>query len=429
MADVNVKKNSGLKGIITCPPDKSISHRAVMFSSISNGKSEIHNLLNSDDVVSTISSFRALGVEINQVDKVTHVNGKGLYGLKAPCGAIDAGNSGTTMRLIMGILASQNFKSVLVGDESLSKRPMDRVIKPLRLMGANIECKDDKYAPVLISPSKLNGIFYKMPIASAQVKSAILLAGLYAEGRTEVIEMFPSRDHTERMLAYFTGDRDVVGGSLTACVVGGKKLSAKNVFVPGDISSAAFFMVAGTIVKNSAIVIKNTGVNPTRTGIIDVLKNMGANLSLGNNSEKYGEPVADISVEYVDYLKPVVIESDVIPRLIDEIPIIMVACCFASGTSKIVGAGELRVKETDRINSMTTNLKKMGADIEIVKDDILIHGKGFLKGAVVDSFADHRTAMACAIAGCAVKTGETVITNAECVSISFPGFFEILKGL
>lgn len=422
MADIAVKKIKGLKGAIQLPGDKSISHRSVMIGSIANKETVVENLLKCEDVLCTMEAFRAMGVKIDENKDNVIVRGNGLMGLKKPKDPIYLGNSGTSMRLLLGILAGQDFEATLTGDPSLSKRPMKRVTVPLRQMGAAIEgAEDANFAPLkIIGSKKLSGITYKMPESSAQVKSSILLAGLYAQGQTTVIEPSKSRDHTERMLRLFGSDIKEEG--LKVSIKGGKELSTTNIKIPGDISAAAFFIVASSIIKNSCITIKDIGLNPTRTGIIDILESMGAKIDILIHSTQSFEPRGDLTVS-ASKLKGTVIKGDMIPRAIDELPICMVAACFANGITKIIGAKELRVKETDRINSMVTNLKKMGAEIEVENDDIIIEGTGKLKGARVDSFKDHRTAMSMVVAGMASE-GETTVQDTDCVKTSFPGFMD-----
>lgn len=435
-----VKPAQKMEGIVEVPGDKSISHRSVMVGAIAEGVSEIRNYLVAEDTICTINAFREMGVDIKQVlDPASRipkviVEGKGLQGLKKPPKELYLGNSGTTMRIISGIMAGQDFECVLCGDESLSRRPMKRIVEPLRLMGAEIGPKDegeakdkeDIYPPIRIQGRcPLRAIQYKSPVASAQVKSAILLAGLYADGVTEVEEPVPSRDHTERMLKKY-------GGILSSdgCKVSVNKSTLRprgEIFIPGDISSASFFMVAAAILKSSKVTLKNVGVNPTRSGVIDILKRMGAKIELAQTRGDDFEPMADITVRSSD-LKGVTIEGEIIPRAIDELPVIMVAAAVATGVTTIKGAGELRVKETDRINSMETALRSMGADIAVQQDTVTIRGKKTLKGAEIYSFKDHRTAMSVAMAGLRAE-GETAILDIDCIKTSFPAFEEILRKL
>lgn len=423
---MKLNKISKLKGIIKVPADKSITHRAIMLSSLSDGKSVINNFLPSEDCFSTMNAFRAMGVEIEENAASLTIKGVGINGLKSPKQNIYAGNSGTTTRLISGILAGQKFSSTITGDDSLSKRPMKRVIEPLKLMGADISAKDGNFLPMTINAKgNLHGIEYISPVASAQVKSCVLLAGLYADGITKVTEPVKSRDHSERMLKAFGADVSVDG--LTVSIKKCDKLFAQNVDVPCDISSAAFFLVAGLIVPNSNIKILNVNINPTRDGIIEVLKNMGANITLDNIRTVSGEEVADIEV-CSSKLNAVNIGAEIMPRLIDEIPIIALAATQAEGTTKISGAKELRVKESDRLSAIATQLIKMGADITETEDGLIIKGVSKLKGCKVDSFKDHRIAMMLSVAGL-IADGETEIIDSDCVNISFANFYDILKEL
>lgn len=415
-----------LTGAIKVPGDKSISHRAVMFGSIADGKTTINGFLTGEDCLSTISCFRKLGVNIQQDnDKVT-VEGKGITGLQPSSEVLYVGNSGTTIRLMMGILANTSFRSVLTGDESIAKRPMNRVTKPLKQMGALIEGNDSgNKVPLHIQGGRTKGIHYPSPIASAQVKSAILLAGLKAEGTTYVTEPSKSRDHTERMLEAFGVEVDEKG--LTVSVAGGQELKGTHVEVPGDISSAAFFLVAGAIIPNSVITLKKVGLNPTRTGILDVLRDMGAEITYQNVNDEASEPYGDLIIK-TSSLKGTVIEGDLIPRLIDEIPIIALAATQAEGETIIKDAHELRVKETDRIETVVNELKKMGADIEATEDGMIINGKSSLKGASVQSYGDHRIGMMLSIAAC-IAEGETILSRSEAIAVSYPSFFDQLKNL
>lgn len=410
---------------ITVPGDKSISHRAVMFGSLAKGDTEITGFLTGDDCMSTISCFRKLGVDIDIDGEHIIVHGKGLHGLSAPKEVLDVGNSGTTIRLISGILAAQPFDTVLNGDASIQKRPMKRVILPLTEMGADIESTNNGYAPLTIHGKKLHSIEYTMPVASAQVKSSILLASLFAEGETVINEPVASRDHTEIMLNYFGANITNTDGKIVSKPV--DELYAKPVEVPGDISSAAFFMVAGLIVPNSHIIIKNVGINPTRTGIIDALKAMGGDISILNERTAGGEAVADIEVK-TSQLKATTLSGDIIPRMIDEIPVFAVAALHAEGTTTVKDAQELKVKESNRIATMSEELKKMGANITETEDGMIIPGNQSLKGAVTESHLDHRVAMSIAIAALTAE-GSTTINNSDCVAISFPDFYKILDSL
>ena len=416
-----------LRGEFVPPPDKSISHRAVILSSLAKGRSSVRNFLRAEDTLSTVSAFRALGVEIEERGDELLIHGKGIRGLKEPGNVIDCRNSGTTMRLLSGVLAGSSFFSVLSGDDSLRRRPMQRVIAPLREMGAEIWGRDgDKYPPLAIRGGALKPVRYSLPVASAQVKSAILLAGLSAEGETEIVEPLQSRDHTERMLPAFGAEIAVKG--LSVKVKGGAELKGRDTIVPGDFSSAAFFMVAALLMKGSELVIRNIGINPTRTGLMNVLKRMGADIAAEHLREISGEPVADIRCRGGNELRAVSIGGDEIPLLIDEFPILCIAATRAEGVTSIAGAGELRVKESDRIKAIATELRKLGADLEEYPDGISIKGKAALRGCEVETYGDHRIAMSLSIAALMAE-GTTIINNASCVDISFPGFFEELKRL
>lgn len=418
---------TGLKGEILIPGDKSVSHRSVMFAGLCDSEVKITNFLHAADCMSTVNCMRALGVKVKELDENTLiVKGNGFHGLQEPQSIIDAGNSGTTLRLMMGILAGQKFLTTFTGDASLSRRPMGRVINPLSQMGANIVGrKENKLLPITVIPAKesLQGIDYQMPMASAQVKSAILLAGMNAEGKTTVTEPYTSRDHTERMLEGFGVKLEKSGTSITISKV--EKMTApKEIHVPGDISSAAFWLVAGSIIEDSDIILKDVGINETRTGIIDVLKAMGANIELLNVRDEV-EPIADIRVRYAK-LHGTSFGADIMPRLIDEIPIITVASMFAEGETIITGAGELRVKETDRLQVITDEFNKVCPCIKGTQDGLIITGgqRNNLQKAVCNSHDDHRIAMALAILGASGAGIE--IENSECVNISYPTFYEIL---
>lgn len=415
-----------LKGQITVPGDKSISHRAVMFGALSEGMTEVTNFLQGADCLSTIDCFRRLGIRIENTSEKILIYGKGLHGLTKADTMLDVGNSGTTTRLISGILAGQTFVTELNGDESIQKRPMKRIMEPLRLMSADIaSIRENDCAPLRIAGSKLHGIHYYSKVASAQVKSCILLAGLYADGETSVTEPSVSRNHTELMLRGFGAD--VKCSDKTATILPDPKLTGQKIEVPGDISSAAYFLAAGLIVPGSEILIKNVGINPTRDGMIRVCQAMGADLTLMNKRENGGEPVADILVRYSD-LKGVTIEGEIIPTLIDELPMIAVMACFAKGTTVIKDAAELKVKECDRISVMVDNLSRMGAHITATPDGMIIEGGHPLHGALIDSYLDHRIAMSFAVAALASE-GETEIHGADCVKISYPTFYEDLLSL
>lgn len=411
---MQLERISKLKGEIKIPGDKSISHRAVMFGSLGEGETNIENILLSEDTLRTIECFKEMGIKI-YVDKTKNkvrIVGSGIHGLKQPKKALDCGNSGTTMRLLSGILVGQDFSSTLVGDTSLSKRPMDRIITPLTKMGGKIEGEEGKYPPLNIYPSKeLRGIEYELPVASAQVKSAILLASIYSISKSSIIEKKITRDHTERMLDYF----------------GQGKFKGKDIYVPGDISSAAFFIVGATIIKGSSIRIKDVNINPTRSGIIDVLRSMGGNITIGNVRNINNEPMGDIDIAYAP-LKGIEVDEKIIGRLIDEIPILAVAAAFAEGVTIIRKAEELKYKETNRIKAMVNELKKMGADIDELPDGLIIRGKKQLRPSIVDTYNDHRIAMALSIAALNIE-GVSEIKNSECVNISFPDFYTSILGL
>ncbi len=409
---------------ITVPGDKSISHRSIMIGALAKGTTEIEGFLMGEDCLSTISCFQKLGILIEQQKDKIIVYGKGLHGLTAPTETLDVGNSGTTLRLISGILSAQPFFSHLTGDASIQKRPMERIAVPLRQMGAVLKSNSDKlFAPFTIEGNALKGITYALPMASAQVKSAILLAGLFAKGETIVIEPEPTRDHTEIMLRYMGADIQKIGNEIHCKPV--PELYAHKIVVPADISSAAYFIVLGCICENSEIVLKNVGINQTRTGIIDALIAMGAHIHIENETIINGEKTGDIIVTS-SQLHGTTIGGAEIPRLIDEIPVLAVAACFAQGTTIIKDAQELKVKESNRIKTIITELKKFGANIAETDDGMIIQGGTPLKGCTVESYQDHRIAMAMAIAGmCA--SGQTEITGAECVTISFPNFFELLN--
>lgn len=419
----------GLRGEVTVPGDKSISHRAVMFGALSEGKTEITNFLQGADCLSTIGCFRRLGIDIENQENTVTIWGKGLDGLSAPSGTLDAGNSGTTTRLISGILAAQPFTTTLTGDSSIQKRPMKRIIEPLSMMGARIESLNGNgCAPLQINGSPLHGIHYHSEVASAQVKSAILLAGLYAEGETAVTEPVLSRNHSELMLRTFGAN--IRSEGTTAVISPRPRLTGQKIRVPGDISSAAYFIAAGLLVPGSDILIRNVGINPTRAGILKAAKAMGGHVSLLNENRE-GEPTADLHVVYRP-LHGTVIEGDMIPTLIDELPIIAVMAAAASGTTIIRNAAELKVKESNRIDVMVRNLSAMGCSITGTEDGMIIEGKGSselpLTGAVIDSFADHRIAMSFAVASL-IAEGETTIRGSECVSISYPDFYSDLLSL
>ena len=413
-----------MEGTIRVPGDKSISHRAVMFGALANGTTTIEGFLPGADCLSTISCFRSMGIEIEQQDDKVTVQGKGWFGLQEPSEHLEVGNSGTTIRLMAGIMSTQPFHVVMEGDESIAKRPMRRVIGPLRQMGAKIDGrKDGEFTPLSIRGGDLQAISYQSPVASAQVKSAILLAGLQAKGVTSVTEPHLSRDHTERMLQAF--GVQVVRDGLTVSVEGGQELKGRAISVPGDISSAAFMIAAVMVVPGSSLLIENVGINPSRTGIIDVVKAMGGSLELLNERIVNEEPVADLLVTHSE-LHGIEIAGDIIPRLIDEIPVIAVMASQAKGQTIIRDAEELKVKETDRIATVVSQLSKFGAKVTPTDDGMIIEGETSLTGAVIDSHGDHRIGMAMAIAGLAAA-GETVVENDEAIDVSFPGFAQLLE--
>ena len=422
---MNFQKISRLRGEITVPGDKSISHRAVMFGALAKGRTGITGFLRGADCLSTISCFRQLGISIEEgADKIV-VEGKGLHGLQAPADVLDTGNSGTTTRLISGILAGQKFTSVLNGDASIQKRPMKRIMTPLSQMGASIRSLNgNDCAPLEITGSPLRGISYLSPVASAQVKSAVLLAGLYADGETSVTEPAVSRNHTELMLKSFGAD--VRSEGLRAVIQPEPALYGMDILVPGDISSAAYFISAGALVPDAEILIRNVGTNPTRDGILRAAKAMGADITL-LNEKNTGEPVADLLIKS-STLHGITIGGDIIPTLIDELPVIAVMAAAAGGTTTIKDAAELKVKESDRIAVMTENLSAMGCDITATEDGMIIHGGKPLHGAVIDSHSDHRIAMSFAVAAM-IADGETTIRDADCVRISYPGFYRDLEML
>jgi len=425
-----IRKSGPLKGKFSIPGDKSISHRAVMLGALARGKTEINNFLMGDDCLSTISCFRKMGIHIEQdtEKKRVTVYGNGLDGLKPPKDSLYVGNSGTTIRLLSGILCGQTFSSLITGDASIKKRPMGRILVPLKQMEADIESiNHNDCAPLRINGPKnhrLKGIHYNSPIASAQVKSCLLLAGLYADGETSVTEPALSRNHTELMLSYFGADVKAAGN--TVSIKPRPSLTGRKINIPGDISSAAYLIAAALTVPHSEILIENVGINPTRDGILKVCTMMGADIELINVKEDGGEPYADILVRHSN-LKGIEIGGDIIPALIDEIPVIAVLACFAEGKTVIKDAGELKVKESNRIETTVRNLSAMGADIYATEDGMVINGGKPLHGAVIDPKLDHRIAMAFSVAGLTAD-GETEILNPECVNISFPGFFEMVSG-
>lgn len=422
-----LEPRSGLRGEIAVPGDKSISHRSIMLGSLAEGTTMVHGFLHGEDNHATLNAFRAMGIAIEELEGgVLRIAGRGLDGLQEPQTVLDCGNSGTTIRLMTGLLAGQSFFSVLTGDRYLCKRPMKRVVGPLAGMGAQIWGRGGgDLAPLAIRGSKLQALDYTSPIASAQVKSALLLGGLYAEGLTTVREPHLSRDHSERMLRYFGAEvRPFAGG---VSISGRPRLLGREVQVPGDISSAAFFLVAALITPGSELLIRNVGVNPTRSGIIDILLDMGAQLELLNPRELSGEPVADILVRH-SALRGIEIGGEVVPRAIDEFPVVAVAASFAEGTTTIRDAKELRVKETDRIAAMTAELTKLGGRVEALEDGMVVQGVETLSGGTVISHGDHRIAMSMAVAALRAS-GSVCIDDTACTATSFPNFWDLLQGL
>ncbi len=421
---ITVLPAASVKGEITVPGDKSISHRSIMLGAIANGITTVRGFLRGEDNMSTMHAFRAMGVDIDDDGETIRITGRGLHGLREPGDVLDCGNSGTTIRLITGLLSGQSFFSVVTGDQYLRKRPMKRVVEPLSLMGARIAGRNGgTLAPLAITGGSLKGIEYKTPVSSAQIKSSIMLAGLYAAGETSVSEPSLSRDHSERMFRHFGASLDIHDTGVT--VRGGVELTAREVTVPGDISSAAFFIVAGLITPNSELLIRNVGVNPSRTGVIDILLAMGGNIQLLDEREVSGEPVADIFVRS-SRLKGTNISGAVVPRAIDEFPAICVAAARAEGVTTIRDARELRVKETDRITAMAVNLGTLGIMVTECEDGMDITGSDKLSGGTVDSCGDHRIAMSLSIAAL-VASGAITVTDIDCVATSFPTFFPLLE--
>ena len=416
---------NGLHGRPTMPGDKSISHRALMLGSLTEGISEITGLSECDDVASTARCMIQMGVTITSTPEITIVNGKGLQGLRAPDERLYVGNSGTTIRLMSGILAGQDFDSEITGDASIRKRPMRRIIEPLQKMNARIYGQHGNYAPLKIKGRPLYGVDHNLAIASAQVKSCLLIAGLYASGQTSVMEPAKSRDHTERMLLAMGAPLESENQHIT--VRQAKRLEGINISVPRDISSAAFFLVASSIVPDSEIVMKQIGINPTRTGIIDILRQMGGDIHVENEITENNEPRADLIVRSAP-LHGVTIEGEMIPRIIDEIPVIAIAATVAEGRTEIRNAGELRVKESDRLQAVADNLKRMGVEVEEHPDGLIIEGPQQLKGTTIESFGDHRIAMAFAVAAL-MADGPTTILNAGTANVSHPGYYYQLMSL
>ncbi len=433
MSDITLEPKR-LEGELIPPADKSISHRAVIIGSLAQGKTHLKNLSSCEDCLRTIDAFRNMGVCITKSRDLVCIEGKGLYGLHRPQAELYLGNSGTSLRLILGVLVAQKFSCRLKGDSSLSRRPMKRVILPLSLMGAKISARKkngEDFAPLTVQEGELSPIHYETPVASAQVKSALLLAGLYADGETKITEPAKSRDHTERMLKNFGAQISVKG--LSVSVRGQARLISKDLDIPGDISSASFFLVGACISPGSEISVQSVGLNPTRTGFLNVLQQMGAELCWTYQDSRLpaaddsAEPRGEVSAKY-SHLRATTISPQQVPALIDELPILMVAATQAEGETVIQGAGELRVKETDRISAMVSNLTRLGADIASVDNDIIIRGPAKLSASRVESFDDHRIVLSMAIASL-VARGRTTIRNADCVNVSFPGFFESLGQL
>ena len=422
-----IEPSRGLRGTLTIPGDKSISHRSIMFGSLAEGDTEITGFLYGDDCLSTVGAFRSMGIDIDVTDEKIVVHGKGLHGLTEPDNYIDVGNSGTTIRLISGILAGQAFNTVLTGDDSIRKRPMGRVMKPLSAMGAKITGrKNNTLAPLAIEGTSLQAIHYDSPVASAQVKSAVLLAGLYADGWTSVTEPSLSRNHTELMLKSFGAEIESEGN--TARVKGNPHLKGQIIEVPGDISSAAYPLVAGSIIPGSELHLKNVGLNPTRTGIIDVLLDMGADITISNERISGGEKMGDLTVRSAK-LRGTTIAGDLIPRLVDEIPVIAVAAACAEGVTEIRDAQELKVKESNRLETVAQGLRAFGCDVEVLDDGLRISGgKPLQAGAECNSFGDHRIAMSMTIAALAAE-GTAEIEQFEAVSVSWPSFWDDMRGL
>jgi len=426
MQSYTVQGVRGVRGEISVPGDKSISHRSIMLGSLANGITRVSGFLRGEDALATLQAFRDMGIDIEDDGETVTIHGKGLHGLSEPSDVLDCGNSGTSMRLLSGLLAGQKFFSILTGDKYLRNRPMKRVVEPISRMGGRILGRaGNTKAPLAIQGSPLTAISYDSPVSSAQVKSAIMLAALYADGETVITEPHLSRDHSERMFRHFGANVTTFPGGVR--LTGGAELEGRDIVVPGDISSAAFFLVAALIVPGSELLIKNVGINPTRTGILDILTSMGGEIEILNRSEDSGEPVADLLVRS-SQLKGIDISGEVVPRAIDEFPAICVAAAHASGTTRISGAEELRVKETDRIAAMAANLRKAGVEVTDTPDGMEITGRVRLIPCAAESFGDHRIAMSMLVAGIATD-GETTVSDVECIATSFPGFLDLLKGV
>ncbi len=425
MKSLNVQQRQGLRGRVSVPGDKSISHRALMLGALAQGVSRVRNLLWGGDCLATLGCLRALGIEIDQDDRnenVLTIHGRGLRGLRPPTAPLDCIRSGTTMRMLAGILAGQGFDSILTGDPQLLRRPMRRVVEPLSQMGAEI-VDTDGHGPLTIRGRPLHGIDHVMAIASAQVKSALLLAGLYAAGPTTVRQPGPARDHTELMLRAMGANLVIDGPNVT--IKPGNPLHPLDLDIPGDFSSAAFLLAAGVIVPNSKLVITGVNLNPTRTGLLDVLGAMGATIAIENQNEQGGEPVGDLVVQSAN-LQSTTIQGDTVVRMIDEFPVLAVIATQAAGQTQVRDAQELRVKETDRIATVVEELRKLGAEIEPTDDGFIVNGPTSLRGAVVNSHGDHRLAMALVVAGL-IAEGETTVQNTDCIADSFPGFEEVIR--
>lgn len=424
MNTITIKPAAAIRGELSVPGDKSISHRSIMLGAIANGVTTVQGFLRGEDNMATMAAFRAMGVHIDDDSVTLAIHGRGLHGLQEPEDVLDCGNSGTTIRLLTGLLSGQSFFSVVTGDRYLRKRPMKRVVEPLSRMGARIQGRNQgSLAPLAINGGPLSPMAYESPVSSAQVKSAILLAGLYADGETSVLEPTLSRDHSERMLRLFGAAVITEGTRVT--IAGGQQLQAREIVVPGDISSAAFFMVAALVTPGSELLIRNVGINPARTGVIDILTDMGGRIELTDAREVSGEPVADLLVRS-SRLKGIDIAGDLVPRAIDEFPVICVAAACAEGRTTIRGARELRVKETDRIAAMATNLRRLGVAVEECPDGMDITGSERLDGGEVESFGDHRIAMSLSVAALVARNAVT-IQDTDCVATSFPTFFSLLE--
>lgn len=419
MSSLTITPKGSLRGTVHVPGDKSITHRAMILSALAEGDSTIRGYCRGEDCLNTLSALQKLGIPIKVEPDQVHISGKGLWGLTEPAEPLDCGNSGTGLRLLTGVLAGQEFFTVLTGDASLRSRPMGRIVKPLQLMGAHIQGrKGGALAPLAVTGSRLKGSDYVSPVSSAQIKSAVLLAGLFAEGETRFSEPLQSRDHTERIFRFLGIPFDVEGNTIR--VSGGQSFQAKDFFVPGDLSAAAFFIVGASIVPDSEVRIPNIGLNPARTGILDILTEMGANIQIDNQRDESGEPVGDLMIRTAQ-LHGIVIGASQVPKTIDEFPIFCVAAALAKGKTTVTGAEELRVKETDRIQAMATELKKLNVAIEETSDGFVVQGRSSLRGGHCQSYGDHRVAMAISIAGLTANS-PTVIDDIDCIETSFPGF-------